>query len=429
MTQHREQTGRNLSRWRRVGIGCSVVALAATGVISAQADPAPPSGQTFPAKAAIDGRDRPTNDARRTTDVYLPGDQVQVKCQTEGDEVGGSRLWIYTDKKVYIPDYLVKTGTDGFIPGVPKCNGGENPPAPQEQPAPPEESPAPPAEKAKPRVVAMGDSYASGEGTFGYDAGTDVKGVNECHRSPRSWQRNVNLPGLGMSSAANSGIDYQQVACSGAVSDNILKDGQWGEPKQLDALKGNEDYVLLSIGGNDLGFADIVRDCLLLEDCYKMDNGLSLDYRVTKFASHDGTLARTIRAIHQKSKGAKIVLAGYPELFGQPRPWVKGCTGISSNEGSRIDRVSNHLRGATARRVKALQSDEGINVRYAATTTEFAGGGLPFSGHGACTGLKRQWINSLQGPITREGIGQHPEMFHPNEKGQQAYVRAVQKVL
>lgn len=417
MAQHGGQVTRNTSTWRRVGIGCGVVALAATGVISAQADPAPDSGHAYPAKAAIDGRDRPTNDAKRTTDVYLAGDQVEVKCQTEGDEVGGSRLWIYTSKNVYIPDYLVKTGTDGFIPGVPKCDGGENPP-PEEQPS------------TKPRVVAMGDSYASGEGTFGYDVRTDDEGRNECHRSPKSWQRNVNLPGLGVSSPENPNIDYQQVACSGAVTDNILREGQWGEPKQLDALHGNEDYVLLSIGGNDLGFSDTVQRCIgLIPDtdkktarpCWSMPEVTKTKDDINRFLAPNGAFETTIKAIHQKAPNAKIVLAGYPQLFGQPFPGIKGCTGITRDEAAYVDGLASYLAKETRSKVQGL-AGQGTDIRYAETIPEF-------NGHEACTGLGPQWINSLQKPIFEEGADQQPEMFHPNDQGQQAYVRAVQKVL
>lgn len=413
MTQDRVKTDRTITRWRRAGIGCSVVALAATGVVSAQADPAADTGpRTYPAKVAIDGRDRPTSDAKRTTDVYRGGDQVEVKCQTEGDEVGGSRLWIYTSKNYYIPDYLVTTGTDGFIPGVPRCKG-ENPP-PKDEPAPPENK--------KPRVVAMGDSYASGEGTFDYDGGTDVKGVNECHRSPQSWQRNLDLPGLGVSSSANPDIDYQQVACSGAVTDNVLNTGQWGEPKQLDALQGHEDYVLLSIGGNDLGFSDIVQRCIKkVFPCWSMPEVRDTKDKIDRFLAPGGAFERTIGAIHREAPRAKIVLAGYPQLFGQPLPVVPGCAGITRDEAAYVDGMASYLRKKTGERVQGLRG-QGADVRYAETISTF-------NGHEACTGGGAQWINSLLKPLAEEGPEQQPEMFHPSRKGQQAYARAVQKVL
>ncbi len=147
---------------------------------------------------------------------------------------------------------------------------------------------APPA--APTAVVTMGDSYISGEagrwqgnsidpapGNDGTDracapsgpgcqvdksrvyvGGTDV---NKCHRSDVAEVLSAQLP-------VQARIN---IACSGAVTTNIFRAssggmGQNGEAAQADQLAGvaqthDVKMIVVSIGGNDLGFASIVANC------------------------------------------------------------------------------------------------------------------------------------------------------------------------
>lgn len=89
-------------------------------------------------------------------------------------------------------------------------------------------------------VVALGDSYASGEGadngTFSsYYRETDVNGDdstirNACHRSRDSWGRLSKLPGSAATVGARSdstdaSLDYHLPACSGAKTEQVLGSG------------------------------------------------------------------------------------------------------------------------------------------------------------------------------------------------------------
>ena len=132
------------------------------------------------------------------------------------------------------------------------------------------------------RIVILGDSYSSGEGAgTGPDAGSYVaRGSAEdgCHRS-------LNTYGLSL-----YGIDNEDaiIACSGAVTehyDNGNADRDRKEQRHYlqDLLRDEEnrpDAVLLTFGGNDIGFADVVTNCALPTDCTQttvavVDNPLS----------------------------------------------------------------------------------------------------------------------------------------------------------
>ena len=143
-------------------------------------------------------------------------------------------------------------------------------------------------EPTKPVVIAaLGDSYASGEGSplrssddvsavvWGAEPGDDV-----CHRSPHS--------GFGQAvkeiSEANPGREFETInlACSGAETKDLMYDSTrddeivtaqldallaWAESRGIDTI----DYLYISIGGNDAGFVPVVLGCVLA-DCEK--NGL-----------------------------------------------------------------------------------------------------------------------------------------------------------
>ncbi|MEU1728993.1 CHAP domain-containing protein [Nonomuraea sp. NPDC005692] len=75
----------------------------------------------FKAKVDIDGRGSMDPDDRVSTDAYLADADVTIVCQDTGPAVGGSAVWDYTTKKVWVPDTYVRTGIDGFLPDVPRC--------------------------------------------------------------------------------------------------------------------------------------------------------------------------------------------------------------------------------------------------------------------------------------------------------------------
>ncbi|HEY5104952.1 MAG TPA: hypothetical protein VII65_07915, partial [Acidimicrobiales bacterium] len=110
--------------------------------------------------------------------------------------------------------------------------------------------------------VAMGDSYASGEGLQS-NATTYLAPSNSdgCHRSATAYPvlvaTSLNVD-LGQFETYGSG---GFVACSGATTKDILK-GQNGEPAQPSALSSATRWVTLTAGGDDLHFSDVLLACL-----------------------------------------------------------------------------------------------------------------------------------------------------------------------
>lgn len=133
-------------------------------------------------------------------------------------------------------------------------------------------------------LVTLGDSFASGEGNPTNVAGVGVP-VNawkwlddeKCHRSNHSWPYQV-AKYYENSDEYPRDVFHSFLACSGAsVQTGLLNDYRpnWlglsassvtAQLKQLERQISRAgrtpDVVLLSAGGNDIGFGDVVKDCL-----------------------------------------------------------------------------------------------------------------------------------------------------------------------
>jgi len=130
-------------------------------------------------------------------------------------------------------------------------------------------------------VLALGDSYASGEGnprnvlSWIREGGSFDPYWDEsaCHRSARGAPA---LAALALEEAsARTSVTLVDVACSGATVEQGVLGAQPGagqvssQIEQATAILGGHqpDLVLLSIGGNDVGFTSILQTCAFNSDC------------------------------------------------------------------------------------------------------------------------------------------------------------------
>lgn len=128
-------------------------------------------------------------------------------------------------------------------------------------------------------VLAMGDSYASGEGNpRNVEAWLTKSGPftpywdsDACNRSARSAPAQAALA-LEQASPFTS-VTFVDVTCSGAGIGNGVLGRQPGTPasqiEQARAIVADRpvDAVTLSVGGNDVGFGSLLQTCALASDC------------------------------------------------------------------------------------------------------------------------------------------------------------------
>jgi lysophospholipase L1-like esterase len=176
------------------------------------------------------------------------------------------------------------------------------------------------------QVVALGDSYISGEGAEQYFPGTDETGEerNLCHRAPSAYPYLI---------ADELGASLRFAACSGArIADVTGVDAQgqpapgqhprsgegvYGAHPQVAVLENlaSPDLVLLSIGGNDAGFGEIGAACANpVRTCSKPGSSSAWLRRLDEVV-YPG-LVRTYRTVRRAAGGAPVFALTYPNPFG-----------------------------------------------------------------------------------------------------------------
>jgi lysophospholipase L1-like esterase len=228
---------------------------------------------------------------------------------------------------------------------------------------------APAAAASSVDYVALGDSYSSGVGAPG-QTGT-------CLRSPNGYP--------GQWAAANSPKSFTNLACSGAVTGDVLS-------TQVPALSSGADLISITIGGNDAGFAPTVLSCEVSSDatCAAIVAAAEFDINHNLAAK----LTATYAAIRAKAPAAKVVVLDYPQLFDTSKSSC-GLGGMSLAKR----RVLNE--GAVA-------LDAVVKSRAQAAGFTFAEVQGTFAGHGICS--SSPYLNNLT-------ILPPTNSFHPNQTG------------
>jgi hypothetical protein len=304
------------------------------------------------------------------------------------------------------------------------------------------------------RWLAMGDSYSAGEGTTG--AGTsDWSGPKTrdhdgtCQRSNHAWAPLAYR-------AINAGhavhiARFDFVACTGAVilplpdSPDVIDQTNNQLTLQLaeagiqgDRPVAQYDLITFSFGGNDLGFAQIVKDCLgfLADPLSLKPVGCTMtmqDYqrRLAAIRSH---LTALIAVVEQKvAPGGHIVVLDYPLGLAKAGDWVirpnpRGpptlslyCNGIAAGDAGPLRGVGTQLNNE----IKDAASN------FPDVTFEDVAAG--FEPHLLCSG-GQEWLNSYATLYDPTGTSKFPpkscpllwksstscrssRSFHPNDSG------------
>ncbi|GAA2815795.1 GDSL-type esterase/lipase family protein [Kitasatospora paracochleata] len=315
-------------------------------------------------------------------------------------------------------------------------------------------------------TVSMGDSYISGEagrwkgnsdttsgsrdGTdrawtgSGYDgsrvygstyaSGCDRSDVSEVRSAPTVNQAQINL------------------ACSGAVSQNVFRASNGGqsfkgEAPQADQLAAvaaqyNVKLITLSIGGNDLGFADVISTCVQDYEiwwsyCHD-DQQAAVDAKMDAAMAGVGKSVDEIRAVMSAAGYAassyRIVLQSYPSPIprssenrypesGWSRTNTGGCPFWDADSDWARDTLVPEISGriaqvAAAKGVQFLDLRDMLQGREVCSkATKMA---TPSNAPSATTS---EWARFLDLGTTVQGATQ--ESFHPNYYGELALGRCL----
>jgi lysophospholipase L1-like esterase len=261
--------------------------------------------------------------------------------------------------------------------------------------------------------VALGDSYSSGEGTW--DLSTDRAYVNggaaDCHRSAKSYFQTV----ADDHRFARGAVLW---ACSGATVDDVLTDGEQGEPPQVDRIGAGTSLVTLSIGGNDIGFTDIAEHCLIKlpwsSACRDQDSAVRA--RIARLATELPALFQRITA---RAPSARIIMLGYPRMFpAQPQQPVDL---IGATDQRWLNGIVADLDGVIA--AAAAAADRRIVAAHQPGSVEFVTTYTAYDGHEL--GTAQSYLNALDLDLSHLSV--QPRSFHPNALGYQRFAQLVNR--
>lgn len=280
-------------------------------------------------------------------------------------------------------------------------------------------------------VMVLGDSYSSGEGAKSSDRPyfTDGSQHPDCHRTKNqyaSWLYNQDM------------VDI--IACSGAVTSNFSGIGQHGEKTQVKQLaqriaRGETpDLMLLTIGGNDINFSGIAKDCFakqfffgenVYEYCLASDkSGGPYAETLSLINKLDDSLAESLADVSDIFQDRDlptppILVLHYPKLFPANEGQAQRCSDKwvvqEANLGpsyENFSKVQGLLKTAVEDGVGQAQA-KGIPAQLVIGSEE----SIPAT-HNSCT--EDPWINPL---VALKLFS--PESLHPNRSGHQAMAVSV----
>ncbi len=294
--------------------------------------------------------------------------------------------------------------------------------------------------------LAMGDSFASGEGIYDYRSDTnfyvDKNTYNLCHQSTKSYSYIL---------SADLGIDtFGSVACSGARMPNINKniDSNPISPNYLQAsgymdidntksravisdsfLPGylgqryfvnnkNPSVVTLSIGGNDVGFGDIIKACIINKfnpltgnsKCYSGRNDREklaneIDQKIPE-------LTATYKAILGSMSGnePRLYIVGYPKMV-NPDGFCPLSVPLSQTEQVFADHLVEYLNEA----IKVASQRAG--VRYIDVSNVFIDADHDYRLCGIGKTIAVNGVSMTGESAIPTGEFVDHESFHPNLLG------------
>ncbi|MCB1028884.1 MAG: SGNH/GDSL hydrolase family protein [Microthrixaceae bacterium] len=231
------------------------------------------------------------------------------------------------------------------------------------------------------KLVALGDSFTANSFLLPNTS------TNGCTQSKGNQPRLV---------ASRLGIaDVTDASCDGAKTTDIMG----GSAPQIAKVTSSATVVMVSIGGNDLGFSDIAVQCskkaLTFRTCKGDYVSGGTDSLSAKVAATRPKIDQVLGAVKSRAPQARVVLYGYPTLL--PMSGTSTCLGMTF-AGSDVP----YLRSKQAELNNMLKASAQAN---GVTYVDVYG---PSAGHDPCSSTP--WVNKV--------IDLPP--LHPTNRGQTA---------
>lgn len=255
---------------------------------------------------------------------------------------------------------------------------------------------APSAADPAEQYVALGDSYTSAPGV---PAQIDANCVRSDHNYPHLVAQAVGV------------ASFTDVSCGGATTAEMWR-SQGTNPPQLDAISKKTTMVSLTIGGNDIGFGEIMGTCARLgatdpagAPCTGHYTAGGNDILGDRIATASGLVDKVVDAIHDRAPRARVYVLGYPPILPETGPGCWPRVTMAAGDAPYMRTV--------AERLNAMLEDVAVHNR-----AQYVDDVTPAIGHDACQPESVRWIEGA--------VPESPSApFHPNALGEQGMADAL----
>ncbi|MCS5499422.1 SGNH/GDSL hydrolase family protein [Cnuibacter physcomitrellae] len=279
------------------------------------------------------------------------------------------------------------------------------------------------------QYVALGDSYSAGYGLTPL-TGEPVPG---CAQAAVDYPHQL---------AAAYDLDLTDVTCAGAWATNMttpqVTPAGTADP-QVDALSADTDIVTVTLGGNDLGFADVAAACLALSptgpvagtnpsDPFQASNCESifvqggvdtLAQRLADVVVPD--IAAGLAAIRAKAPNAQVFVVGYPAITPDAAHTPTGPAGCWTTPLDNLQPVPDSFPFTTTDVPYLHQIEDELDLAVQAQTAA-AGAGFTYVptfeatlAHSACAPADEQYVEGVT--LASDLTSAVPGSLHPNATG------------
>jgi lysophospholipase L1-like esterase len=254
---------------------------------------------------------------------------------------------------------------------------------------------AAPAQAKNLNLVVLGDSYSSGVGAPGA-SGT-------CMRSNYAWGPvyAAKLRGRGIS------VNFKTAACGGAVVENL--------DQQIKSVTPETDLVLLTIGGNDVGFIAIVLQCFVPVVADPARCKSQVAQAIKNVPGVQAKVVARIGALRARLRpGAKIGVLSYPYLA-NPSPFILRGLFNSYNSGAGARQLGDLGDQMIVSTAATLNAEAGYDLANFIPTKDLFEGHEP--NQDPFKENRARWINELTSPSPAG-------LYHPTAAGYRAMADA-----
>ena len=291
--------------------------------------------------------------------------------------------------------------------------------------------------------MALGDSFSAGPG-----AGTPISPEQStCGRTDGSYVYQLHQD-MGVVAKPNSHLYNETTfgfnACSGAVTTDVQSLQMQNATGPYNPFIAGADLYTLTVGGNDLGFDEIVRACvygIAIPFFGKCNNLLNnIDDQVADNSTFQTNIASLFNNLRTQANGNTVVILPYITFYNDQvgrgfSCWLSQSTRQRLNQ--QVRQVNNALRIAAIQHGFQFLHEDSMQAAF--DGHRFCDTGTYWIQDSIFNGLSSEAQERLnkhgtlsdedQEAISNGTIGYNPGLFHPTREGHTAYYHLLKQLL